>query len=310
MIIRTLIVDDVALARRRIRRFLRDEAAVAGQASWNQAAIEVTGECADGREAVEAIAAVRPDLMFLDVQMPELDGFGVLRELHKRGVAPLPLVIFTTAHDEFALRAFEVHALDYLLKPFPRERFVEAVGRARRYLHAQAQAHTQPYNQPRNQAEVDNQSGHSLLDRFDHRLRSLLAELEATASSQAASSQPEPGAPPLSRLQVKRLAVKLPDRLLLVPVADVDWIESAGNYVRLHAGRETHLVRETLSRLEARLDARRFVRIHRSTLVNIERIHELRPLFNGDHKVVLHDGTQLSLSRSYAPDMLARLESE
>lgn len=270
--IRTLIVDDVALARRRIKRFLRDEATIS-----SQDAVEVAGECANGREAVTAIVGVRPDLLFLDVQMPELDGFGVLREIHQQGVVPLPVVIFTTAHDEFALRAFEVHALDYLLKPFPRERFVEAVARARRHLQAQTQS--------------DNP-----LDPFDHRLRSLIAEL-------AVSNQVELSAPPLTRLMVK-----LPDRLLVVPVEDIDWIESAGNYVRLHMGRENHMMRETISHLETRLDGRRFVRVHRSIIVNIERIRELRPLFNGDHKIVLHDGKLLPLSRSYAPTLLAHLE--
>ena len=243
MIIRTLIVDDEALARERLRALL------AGEPD-----LEIIGECADGAEAVEAIERDPPDLLFLDVQMPELDGFGVLEALRP---ARLPAVIFTTAFGQHALKAFEVHALDYLLKPFDRERLQAALGRVREQLrHAQAGA-------------------------LNEKLHALLAEM-----------RPQPQ-------KVDRLVVKTAGRVMLVRTADVDWIESADNYVSLHVGAETHLVRETMAALEARLDSQHFMRISRSTIVNLERIKELQPMFHGDYAVILRNGVRLSLSRSY-----------
>lgn len=252
MKIRTLIVDDMLLARKRVRRYLSADPE-----------IEFVGECADGREAIAAIKALAPDLLFLDVQMPELDGFGVLEAV---GPAACPAVIFVTAYDQFALRAFDVHALDYLLKPFDRERVRKAVERARSQLRQR-------------------ESG-----ALDERLHALLKDLKTESP------------------YLKRLAVKTTGRTIFLLAEELDWIESAGNYLKLHAGRESHLIRERMSQLEARLDPAKFVRIHRSTLVNIDRIKEMQPLFNGDQLVTLRDGKQLTMSRTYRDRLLLLLE--
>lgn len=242
MPIRTLIVDDEPLARERLRTLLADEAD-----------IEIVGECGDGRRAVAAIRKHRPDLVFLDVQMPELDGFGVLRAV---GAQNLPTVVFVTAYDKYALKAFEVHALDYLLKPFDRDRFDRALDRARRELR-------------RGTGELN--------ERVLHLLE-------------------EAGAKPRF---LERLVVKTAGRVYFLRAEEIDWFEAAGNYVKLHAGKDEHLIRETMANLEDQLNPKKFVRIHRSTIVQIERIKELQPWFHGDYVVLLRDGTKLTLSRSY-----------
>ena len=241
--IRTLIVDDEPLARERIRSLLEGEAD-----------IEVLGECTDGREAVTTIEAERPDLVFLDVQMPELDGFAVLEVLE---VEEMPVVVFVTAFDQFALRAFDAHAVDYLLKPFDRERFQRALGRAR----TQVERHSE--------------------DDFGERLRALLGQLKPKAE------------------YLERLAVRAGGRIVFIRTDEVDWIDAQGNYARLHLKERTYLLRETMSALEAKLDPARFVRIHRSTIVNAERIRELEPMFAGEYLVILRDGTKLPSSRTY-----------
>jgi two-component system, LytTR family, response regulator len=243
--IRALIVDDEPLGRQRIRSLLKEEAD-----------LEVVGECADGLEAVAAIRDRRPDLVFLDVQMPGLDGFGVLEAV---GPEQMPAVIFVTAHDAYALRAFEVHALDYLLKPFDRRRLRQTLQRARQQL---------------NQGEK--------------------AVIQYTALLQDVQ---------VHRKFVDRLVIKSAGRVFFLKTGEIDWIEAAGNYVRLHVGDEVHLLRETMSNLETRLNSGKFLRIHRSTMVNIERVKELRPMFHGDYLVLLHDGTELTLSRSYRPKL-------
>lgn len=252
MKIRTLIVDDMLLARKRVRRYLSVDPEV-----------EIVGECADGHEAISAIESLSPDLLFLDVQMPELDGFDVLKAV---GAEKIPAVIFVTAYDQFALRAFEVHALDYLLKPFDRERVRKALERAK--------------------AQLKHQESHGL----DERLQALLKDLKTESR------------------YLKRLAVKTTGRTIFLLTDEIDWIESAGNYLKLHAGRDSHLIRERMSQLEMRLDPEKFVRIHRSTLVNIDRIKEMQPLFNGDQLITLRDGKQLTMSRSYRDKLLALLE--
>src|SRR5581483_8590582 len=226
MKIRTLIVDDEQLARERLRQLLQSEPE-----------IQIVGECADGTQAVAAIHQESPEIIFLDVQMPELDGFGVLQALD---LEPPPVVIFVTAHDKFALRAFEVHAVDYLLKPFDRERFKKALARA--------------------------------LDRVKHR------ESAASQGQAAILAELKPAAKP-----VERLAVKTGGRVIFVKVADIDYIEAAHNYVELHVEKQSHLLRETLNAIEARLPADKFVRISRSVIVNIERVKELQPLFYGEY---------------------------
>jgi two-component system LytT family response regulator len=241
--IRTVIVDDEPLARQRIRTLLEVDSE-----------IELVGECTDGRQAVAVLRQTKPDLLFLDVQMPALDGFDVLEALRDQ---PLPVVVFVTAHDRYALRAFDVHALDYLLKPFDKDRFRTAVERAKTQVHRQ-------------------QDGD-----ISQRLLDLLKDVR------------EP------RKALERLVVKAGGRVCFVRVEDIDWIEAAGNYLRLHVGKEEHLLRESMANLDAKLDGARFLRIHRSTMVNIERIRELQPAFHGDYVVILRDGTELTLSRGY-----------
>ncbi len=244
---RTLIVDDEPLARERLRALLSSEPD-----------FEVLGECSDGRSALEAILRDVPDVVFLDVQMPEMDGFEVLSMV---GDQASPRVVFVTAYDQFAVRAFDVHAVDYLLKPFDKERFGTALGRLRSRL----------------------KEGQK--DEIATRLRGLLWEMR-----------------PESRIP-ERLAVKSAGRIVLVNVCDIDWVESADNYVELHVGNETHLLRETMTVIEGRLNPRNYVRINRSTLVNVTRVKELQPLFHGDYAVILADGTRLSLSRNYRENL-------
>ncbi|MBI4661774.1 MAG: response regulator transcription factor [Verrucomicrobia bacterium] len=243
MKIRTLIVDDEPLARERLATLLQEEAD-----------IEIVGQCADGQEALAAIRSAAPDLVFLDVQMPELDGFGVVAALPR---VQVPAVIFVTAYDQFAVRAFEVNALDYLLKPFDRERFQTALRRA-----------------------VDQILRHEPAE-INRRLTQLLAELKRDTKP------------------LERLVVKTEGRVLLVKTDEIDWIEAADNYVSLHVGNESHLHRETMAALERKLAPNQFLRISRSTIVNVERIKELQPMFHGDYVVILRDGTRLSLSRNF-----------
>jgi two-component system, LytTR family, response regulator len=240
--IRTLIVDDEPLARQRLRRLLEADPDIV-----------LVGESGDGQQAVADLRQLRPDLVFLDVQMPMLDGFGVLQAL---GDTPLPVVIFVTAHDRYALKAFEVHALDYLLKPFDKTRFAAALERAK--------------------AQVRQGSALALNERLQELLQTV----------------------PGRRHGPERLMIKSAGRIYFVRIEDVDWIEAAGNYVRLHVGKEDHLLREPLTALEKKLDPSRFVRIHRSTIVNLERIREIQPAFHGEYVIILQDGTELTVSRS------------
>jgi two-component system LytT family response regulator len=241
--IRAMIVDDEPLARRGIRDQLNEEKD-----------IEIVSECRNGREAVAAIAAQSPDLVFLDVQMPELDGFGVLQTI---GAERMPAVIFVTAYDKYALRAFEVNALDYLLKPFEPERFRKALQHARE--------------------QIERRSVRDL----SRRLQNLLDDMK-------------PAQKPLERLVIKSAG-----RIFFLSVSEIDWIEAADNYVQLHAGGDEHLLRETMNSLERRLDPVQFVRVHRSRIVNIQRVRALQPLFRGEYEIMLQDGTRLESSRGY-----------
>jgi two-component system LytT family response regulator len=239
--IRVLIVDDEPLARKRIKRMLSGDPEV-----------EVIGDCASGQQALAMIREGVPDLVFLDIQMPEMDGFSVLEAL-----APerLPLIIFVTAYDQYALRAFEFYALDYLLKPFDRERFEKAMRRARE--------------------RIPKEKG----DELNQRTIALLEEIKARSE------------------YLGRLVIKSGGRVFFIKTEEIDWIEAEGKYVRLHVGRESHLLREAIGSLEAQLDPARFLRIHRSTIVNIDRIQELQPWFHNEYRVILRDGTELMLSR-------------
>jgi len=277
--LRVLVVDDEAFARQRMCRLLAAEAGV-----------EPLDECASGREAVEAVRRERPDVLFLDVQMPELDGFGVLRELAADPDAASPLVVFVTAYDEHALRAFDVRALDYILKPVDPERLHVAVARARAQ-HAQATA-----------AER-----HA-------RLVSLLGDVEATQAPQrrpgapaAPPPLPAPDAPASPPAGPAWLLVKDEGRMYLVRTADIDWVEAFGNYAKLHVGPRTHLMRETMAGLEEALEPAGFARLHRSTIVNLDRVKEMQPWFSGDYVALLTDGTRLKLSRVYRERLEQRL---
>jgi two-component system LytT family response regulator len=268
MTLRTVVVDDEPLARKRLARLLEDESG-----------IEVVAVCATGRDAVRVIREQSPDLVFLDVQMPELDGFGVLRELGAR----LPSVVFVTAYDRYAIQAFEVHALDYLLKPYTPARLSAAVERAARQLH---------------RAGPDTERLTELLEHLDRERRELASRMNGNGGGAA----PAPVA--ATPAHTGRLLVKEGERMFFVPVERVDWLEAEGNYVRLHCGRDAHLVRATLGGMEDQLDARTFTRIHRSTIVNVDRVKEVRPWFAGDYVVKLQDGTELRLSRRYRDRLL------
>jgi two-component system LytT family response regulator len=240
--IRALLVDDEPLARRRLRRLLSSDDE-----------IEIVGECADGKAAISAIREFEPEIVFLDVQMPGIDGFEVIERLRPE---ELPLVIFVTAYEQYALRAFEVSALDYLLKPFDRARFSKTLERAKAFLRSAQDG------------EIRRQTL-ALLEHLQGRNRHL-----------------------------ERILVKSPERAFFLKTAEIDWIEAEGKYVRLHVNKDSHLIRESISALESQLDPNQFPRIHRSAIVNIERIKELQPWFKNGYRVILRDGTELVLSRS------------
>ena len=256
--IKTLIVDDEPLARRNLRVLLEKDPQ-----------IEILDECRNGREAVKAINTLSPDLIFLDIQMPEMDGFDVLERV---GPEHIQAIIFVTAFDQYALKAFDVHALDYLLKPFDDERFTHALQRAKSQIEARQ------------------------INKLTQRLLALLEERE---SERKVSLQ--------QKSYLTRLMIKASGRVMLLKVDDIDFIEADGNYAKLHVGRKAHLLREKMHDLEGRLDPAKFVRIHRSIIVNLERIKEMHPHFNGDYIVVLDDGRQLRLSRTRRENLEAKL---
>lgn len=250
--IKTLVVDDEPLARRNLRVLLKGDAEV-----------EIVGEAGSGPEALALISALSPDLVFLDIQMPEMDGFGVLEKIEAE---EMPVIVFVTAFDRYALRAFEFHALDYLLKPFDDARFEKALLRAKRQVEQRA-------------------------------IKDLGGRLVALLEGRDVSVQPEPqaAAPPK---HLTRLLIKSAGRVSFLKVDEIDWIGAEDYYVKLHVGRKGHLLRETMGELEAKLDPSKFARIHRSSIVNLDRVKELRQHFNGDYLVLLHNGTELKLSRS------------
>src|SRR5215472_369664 len=251
--LRALIADDEALARRLIRRMLKDDHDV-----------EIVGECSNGKEAVPMIRKENPDIVFLDVQMPEMDGFAVLASI---GTERLPEIIFTTAYEQYAIRAFELHALDYLLKPFDQARFKDAIKYAKERFRSGRQS--------------------------DGRMQ-ISALLENVKNK---------------RQYLERLVIKAGGRITFLRTNEINWIEADDKYVHLHTSKAKPMVRQTLSAMEAQLDPARFRRVHRSAIVNVERIAELQPLFSGEHSILLQDGTRLTLSRNYRDklfDLLGR----
>jgi len=261
---RVLVVDDEVLARQRVRRLLQSEADV-----------QIVGEAESGRDAVKMIRELQPDLVCLDVQMPGLDGFGVLRELEGE---PSPMVLFITAYDEHAQRAFDVHAVDYVLKPLDEDRFKAAFERARKQ-----RAH----------AVAAKRLG-ELLDTV-RRLTDGTASLDLRADGNGFGTAP----PTANTSHASRILVKEDGRMFFVKTTEIDWIEADRNYVRLHVGTTAHTIRERISHLEETLDPRLFARIHRSTIVNLNRVREMQQWFSGDYVVILEDGTKLRLSRHY-----------
>jgi two-component system, LytTR family, response regulator len=252
-----IVADDEKIARRRLVRLLEET----GDA-------EVLAACSGGREAVAQTLQLQPQLLFLDVQMPDLDGFGVLRELEGKAS---PAVVFVTAFDQYAVRAFDVHAVDYLLKPYDTSRFREAFARAK-----------------------DRMQGHAR-NADDDRIRAMISDY-VSATKQATSRQP-----------LDRVAVKVDGVLKIVRTSDVDWWETDGNYMRLHVNGGSHLIRMTAASIEPQLDQRAFIRIHRRYIVNVDRIVEVQPWFAGDAIVVLRNGAKLRLSRTYRERLHARL---
>ena len=249
--IRALIVDDEPLARRRIKSLLAPDSGV-----------EVIGECSDGYKAVTSITELTPDLVFLDVQMPAMDGFEVIKTI---GAEQMPTVIFVTAYDQYALKAFEVNALDYLLKPFDRSRFQKTLERAKKMVRRL-------------------QNGD-----VNHQLLSLLGDLRRE------QDLPE------------RFIIKSGGRVVFLRIEEIDWMRTVGNYVRLQVGRESHLMRETMTGIEAKLNPERFMRIHRSTIVNLDRVKEVQPWAKGEYVVIMRDGTRLVMSRRYRERLNERL---
>lgn len=248
MNIRAIVAEDELLARQSICAMAKT------------CAIEVLAACKDGEEAIHSLEKYRTDLLFLDIQMPGTDGFGVLQGVHPE---TLPAVIFTTAHDRYAVRAFEHHAVDYLLKPFDEVRFRKAVDRARAHI-------------------GNSQNRRDLIGQ-------LLSEFNKTRQDQAHQERGHP----------ERIVVRSRGQVVFLRVDEIDWIEAAHNYVRIHIGRDVHLLRESITDIEGRLQPQMFLRIHRSLMVNVDRIRRLEACGYGEYLVVLHDGKKLSLSRGY-----------
>jgi two-component system LytT family response regulator len=258
--IRVLIVDDEPLAREGLKKLCERDPD-----------IEVVGECADGRAAVAAIEQIEPDLLLLDIQMPSMDGFEVLREV---GPDRMPRVIFVTAYDQFALRAFEVHALDYLLKPFGDKRFFDAMARAKQAMHQVGQS--------------------------DLRAR-LLGLLEAVGFEERSVGQPPHAgmdAGTATRSFVPRIAVKERGRVVFVRTDEIDWIEAADYCAKLHVRERVYVIRESMKSLALRLDPAHFFAVSRSAIVNLDQVREIQSFARGSHIVILSDGTRVTLSRT------------
>lgn len=246
---KTIIIDDEVLARKRLNSLLA-----------TQPDFELIEECANGVEALEAINSLQPDLIFLDIQMPDLDGFGVVRQLSPDN---LPLIIFVTAYDQYALKAFEVHAVDYLLKPFDDDRFHAALDHVRAQL-----------NRP-------------VESTVNQKIFAMLAEIQSGNQKNTSGHY------------LKRIAVKSAGTIHFVRSEEIEWIEAAGIYIKLHCGKRTHLMRQTMQQIESQLNPAHFLRIHRSTIINIDAVKSLHPHDHGEYIVRLVNGAELKLSRNY-----------
>ncbi len=251
--IRTIIADDESLARKKLRVLLSSECGVT-----------VVAECKDGKQTIAAVQTHKPDLLLLDIQIPDLDGFQVQEKIP---VDQMPVVIFTTAYDQYAIRAFETNALDYLLKPFNQERLHRALERVKS----------------------------ELLKSHEHSVKARILDL-------LGKTKPEP-------TQLRRLVIRTGGRVVFLELDEVDWIEAAANYVKLHVGKDSFLLREGIGHISAKLDPGRFVRIHRSSIVNVSRIRELQPCDSGEYIAVLRDGKELSCSRGCRPQLLKLIEN-
>lgn len=277
--IRAVIVDDEPLARRALRALLAADSE-----------IEIVAECGNGRDAVSVIRAQNPDVVFLDVQMPDADGFEVVKQI---GAAQMPVIVFVTAYDQYALRAFAAHALDYLLKPFDHERFDDALKRAK-------------HSARNRKIGALSENLFALLKEMgdDSAAPDVSESAIAKNAGEPARDDEQPFAAPL-----ERLTIKADRRIYFLKVEEIDWIEATGDYARLHtAGGKTHLMRETMSRLHARLDRKKFIRIHRSIIVNVESVTDIQPLFKSEFIFTLNGGKRLKSGRGYRSEFQALLD--
>lgn len=256
-----LIVDDELLARKALQAMLKDDSE-----------IEVIAECRNGREAVEAIRSHSPDIVFLDIQMPEMDGFQVVEEV---GAERMPVTVFVTAFDKYALRAFDAHALDYLLKPFDHDRFEIAIQRAKTLVRQRK------------------------IGEISENLFALMRDLKLKTGGTISEPIDEKTERSVDKAPIDRVVIKSAGRIYFLKTEEIDWVEAAGDYLSLHSGSKTHLIRETMSDFHAKLDSRKFLRIHRSIIVNIESVRDLQPLFKGEYIITLTNGKQLKSSRGY-----------
>jgi two-component system LytT family response regulator len=259
--IRALIVDDESLAREALLVMLDDDPE-----------IEVIAECRNGKEAVTVIREQSPDVVFLDIQMPEMDGFQVIEEV---GAMRMPVTIFVTAYDKHALRAFEAHALDYLLKPFDHDRFDTTLQRAKTFVRQQK------------------------LGEISDNLLAVLQHMKLKTSESPSETDNIKLDKATHKEPIDRVVIKSSGRIYFLKIEEIDWVEGAGDYLTLHSGSQTHLIRETMGNFHAKLDAQKFLRTHRSTIVNIERIKDIRPLSKGEYVITLTSGKSLKSSRGY-----------
>jgi two-component system LytT family response regulator len=268
--IRALIVDDESLARKALRAMLKDDSEM-----------EVIAECRNGKEAVIVIREQSPDVVFLDIQMPEMDGLEVVEEV---GVNQMPVTVFVTAYDKYALRAFEAHALDYLLKPFDHDRFNTALQRAKTNVRQQK------------------------LGEISENLFAVLQDMKPKTSESPLETDNRKADNAAHKEPIDRVVIKSSGRIYFLKIEEIDWVEGAGDYLSLHSGSQTHLIRETMGNFHAKLDPKKFLRIHRSTIVNVERVKDIRPLFKGEYVITLTSGKRLKSSRGYRHQLQALLD--